>query len=719
VTNVLSGANVLDALLVNGTTSLNAQIAGYNTILWTGVTIGPGTAALRITNVRVDASLLATRGLTQSVAVTGQVSVNIGADLPVTYAAENVGCSAGGSVEILGCANVTLVFQKGQPSSATGGAQTIIPLVYQEAALGVFHAGGTAPTRLRLVLKNVPNTVSVFAPVYPTEGQGFAQLYSADANGAGGTPVTGTQTVQGIYQQLTVTGGMATATWVVLSTLPNQIETWTFPLLLNNATNNDLTNIQIVASLAPVSDVSVASALAKAPLPRYRDFSVPQKLVNLRVTVVSSTVKPAVGHAAGEVHLTPRSTTVSGNVTSTVQILNDTSDPTQVATNVTVRGNVSGASVVGCTASGSGQCAGSGGGADASYGSLAPGEMETVTITEQPNPGAGGVGNTAYAGADETNADLNAATGSTYVILNGEPIAVSSQPATGGGTTQSFTFQFAHPDGWQNFGVVNILVNTALDGRRACYMAYSVPATALYLVDDGGDAGGPFAGSVVLGSSAVIQNSQCAVSLASAVGSGTTLTLTLNITFQAGFGGNKVFYVAAGDQSGGNSNWQALGVWQVPSSPPTGTIGIGGLSSGHMAGLTGTLQVTVADTKGAGDIGIVDILINGAIDGRHACYLAYAMASNTLFLVDDAGDAGGPFAGGMVLVGGSGTIQNSQCQVLAFGSSAQTAGNRLTLTLNLSFFGGFGGNQIVYVAGRDQASGNNTDWQSVGTWSVP
>ncbi|SPF52251.1 exported hypothetical protein [Candidatus Sulfopaludibacter sp. SbA4] len=32
-----------------------------------------------------------------------------------------------------------------------------------------------------------------------------------------------------------------------------------------------------------------------------------------------------------------------------------------------------------------------------------------------------------------------------------------------------------------------------------------------------------------------------------------------------------------------------------------------------------------------------------------ACYLAYAAASNSLLLVDDAGDAAGPFAGGMVL----------------------------------------------------------------------
>jgi hypothetical protein len=42
----------------------------------------------------------------------------------------------------------------------------------------------------------------------------------------------------------------------------------------------------------------------------------------------------------------------------------------------------------------------------------------------------------------------------------------------------------------------------------------------------------------------------------------------------------------------------------------------------------------------------------------------------------------------------------------------------LTLNLNLSFYGGFVGNQIVFAAARDQAGANNTGWQSVGTWTV-
>ncbi|SPF56444.1 hypothetical protein SBA4_860023 [Candidatus Sulfopaludibacter sp. SbA4] len=302
---------------------------------------------------------------------------------------------------------------------------------------------------------------------------------------------------------------------------------------------------------------------------------------------------------------------------------------------------------------------------------------------------------------------------------NPSPIAVGSQPASGTGTAQTFTFQFSHPSGWQSLSVVNVLVNNFLDGHRACYLAYVLSSNALVLVDDTGDAGGPYAGSLVLGSSGTIQNSQCAVSLVSAMGSGTTLSLTLSLTFQPGFGGNRIFYLAARDTAQNNSAWQAFGVWQVPFTP-SGTISVGSLSLARGSSSSGTPQsfaLTLTDVKGAGDIGIVNLLVNNFIDGRQACYLAYVASSNTLLLVDDAGDAGGPFAGRMVLNGAGGPIQNSQCVIGAL-SSAVLSGNTLTLTLNITFTANLTGNQVLYIAGRDAAGGNNTDWQAMGTWTV-
>ena len=50
-----------------------------------------------------------------------------------------------------------------------------------------------------------------------------------------------------------------------------------------------------------------------------------------------------------------------------------------------------------------------------------------------------------------------------------------------------FTFTFIDSNGWQDLGVVNILINDALNGNGACYLAYSRPLNTLYLVNDAGN----------------------------------------------------------------------------------------------------------------------------------------------------------------------------------------------------------------------------------------
>ena len=321
--------------------------------------------------------------------------------------------------------------------------------------------------------------------------------------------------------------------------------------------------------------------------------------------------------------------------------------------------------------------------------------------------------------ADSTTPSITGTSGAIAVGVAGVLSTGGVSPSFGTGPSQTFTFTFSDPAGTQDLSVVNVLINNFLDGRKACYLAYSVSSSMLLLVDDGGDAGGPFQ-SVALGNSATIQNSQCTVGLVSAAASGGTLTLTLNLTFSSGFGGNKIMYLAARNQGTGNTGWGALGVWQVPFTP-AGTISVENLNPGRgvtTGGTPQTLSFTVNDTNGASDIGVVNVLVNNFIDGRGACYLAYVASTNTLFLVDDAGDGGGPFAGGMQLNGAAGSIQNSQCSINAVGSSAVASANSLTLTLNTTFKPAFAGNRLVYVAGRDVAGGNNTDWQALGTWTV-
>src|SRR5262249_2248817 len=136
-------------------------------------------------------------------------------------------------------------------------------------------------------------------------------------------------------------------------------------------------------------------------------------------------------------------------------------------------------------------------------------------------------------GASQSATANDATTVST--LPSGTLSVVSLDPAVSAGSTQAFTFKFSNTAGYQAFGVVNVLINNVLDGRQACYVAYSVPDNVLYLVPDSG--GGLLPGLLLNGSNNTTNNSQCSISAASssATGSGNVLTLVLNITFTNSF----------------------------------------------------------------------------------------------------------------------------------------------------------------------------------------
>ncbi len=301
------------------------------------------------------------------------------------------------------------------------------------------------------------------------------------------------------------------------------------------------------------------------------------------------------------------------------------------------------------------------------------------------------------------------------------PVAAGVVPGAGTGAAQVFRFTFNDPGGWEALGVLNILINRAIDGRGACYVAFvsSAPgAGALYLVDDAGNAGGPFAGMTLPGVQ-TIQNSQCSISGAgsSVSMSGNQVTLTLAVAFKSSFAGNHVIYTAARNVAGFNSGWQGLGTWSVPGGAVAGP-GVGAVSPARSTQSTLNLQVTFTHSAGWANLSVVNLLIMDAIDGRGACYLAYVPATataGTLYLVNDAGEPASNLAA--IAVPGTGTASNSQCAVAGAGSSAVGAGQGLTVTVPLTLKPGFAGNRIIYAAARagEQSSG----WQAVGSVTVP
>jgi len=306
---------------------------------------------------------------------------------------------------------------------------------------------------------------------------------------------------------------------------------------------------------------------------------------------------------------------------------------------------------------------------------------------------------------------LSSNTNIVISTVNSAPSPVAASPASGAGAAQTFIFSFSDPAGWQSLGVENVLINYSLDGRNACYLAYSVPSNALYLVSNDG---GSLLTSPPLGSSGSVGNGQCTVmgTGSSAVGSGNTLTLTLNMSFSSSFAGNKIMYMAARDNAQGNSGWQALGTWNVPGAVTFPSVG--GLTPSNGSGSSQIFTFTFMDTKGYQDLGVQNVLINNSLDGRNACYLAYVRSTNVLYLVNDPGTALLP---GLTLPG-TGSISNSQCTVMGDGSSVSGNGNTLTLVLNVSFAPAFDGNRVIWMAARDSTDANNSGWQAMGTWTV-
>jgi hypothetical protein len=144
---------------------------------------------------------------------------------------------------------------------------------------------------------------------------------------------------------------------------------------------------------------------------------------------------------------------------------------------------------------------------------------------------------------------------------SGPPAAVSVTPNSSSGSSQTFAFTFTDPNGATDIVSTQMEINAQLSATNACYFYYSRASNALYLANDAGAWQGP----VTVGGSGTLSNSQCSVNAggSSASASGTTLTLNLAISFEAGFAGAKNIYMEVQNATV-DSGWSLHGAWTVP-----------------------------------------------------------------------------------------------------------------------------------------------------------
>jgi hypothetical protein len=288
-------------------------------------------------------------------------------------------------------------------------------------------------------------------------------------------------------------------------------------------------------------------------------------------------------------------------------------------------------------------------------------------------------------------------------------------PAASSGSSVQLTATYTAPGGYQTLDVLNILINTALDGRKACYLAYSRPSNVLYVVADNGDAG-QVSGKAMDGTGSV-GNGQCTVQLngSSATGSGNNFSLVLNLSFDASFAGNRVIYAAARDVAQNNSGWKTVGVHAAPPAS-TGFPNPQGVSPASGNTATQTFTFTYQDQTAATNLQTAWVLVNTAIDGRNACYVAYYRPGNQLYLYPDNGD--GAAATSIVLTGNN-TIGNSQCSISSQGASVQTNGSTLSVTLPVTFKAALSGFRGIWLATQTMGGAQTSPWQALGAWNVP
>jgi hypothetical protein len=287
------------------------------------------------------------------------------------------------------------------------------------------------------------------------------------------------------------------------------------------------------------------------------------------------------------------------------------------------------------------------------------------------------------------------------------PPSVSVTPASGSGTSQTFSLVVTEPTGSANITSVYFLVGSSLTSANACQIAHDRRSNLIWLI---GDNGTSWLGAGYVGSGWSIANSQCTLdaSASSVSASGTTLTLNLKLSFKSTFSGTKNLYSQAINQSGLNSGWVQLGTWtNTGPVPPTVS-----LTPTSGVGATQIFSVTASDANGADDVASIYFLLNDRLSSVGACQVAYDRTSNLVWLIGDNGTTW--LAAGMI--GSGSSVSNTQCILNATASSRFSNGTALTLNLSLTLRPPFSGLKGSYALAIDRA-GMSSGWQLLGTWS--
>jgi hypothetical protein len=124
---------------------------------------------------------------------------------------------------------------------------------------------------------------------------------------------------------------------------------------------------------------------------------------------------------------------------------------------------------------------------------------------------------------------------------------------------------------------------------------------------------------------------------------------------------------------------------------------------------------TYFDNNGVSDLQVVYLDFGAVGDAPHDCKVAYAPASHTLFLFNNADNG----VVGSIVLGGGGSLSNTQCTLFGGSTAATISGNQLTVPFDIQFLIGYGGKKTIWGVAQTYSGvqSDNGVFEALGTWT--
>jgi hypothetical protein len=143
------------------------------------------------------------------------------------------------------------------------------------------------------------------------------------------------------------------------------------------------------------------------------------------------------------------------------------------------------------------------------------------------------------------------------------PTIVSLSPASGAGQTQTFTLTASDTAGAADIASIDMLINNAFNSAHACWIYYDHIGNRIQLASDAGEWN---AASFGPGQTPGPSNSQCSVELISSSDAGNTVSVSIQVTFNGAWLGERTIWGESLDLAKNDSMYQQMGTWTATSN---------------------------------------------------------------------------------------------------------------------------------------------------------